>query len=283
MNRQRSSGFTLIELLVVIAIIAILAAILFPVFAQAKAAAKKTQALSNLKQIGTATALYMNDWDGWVGRKWYDLHVDLLPYTKSIDVFVDPASSAPRPVRRTFTNFSFTDRFPGTDTAPADTAVIPSEEHWTNTPNNSTGAGNRPSIYGHFARNDELLHNYGFDGHSGGSINTSSNESTWDSVSDKIMFACAKSGAEDDDSNDFDEDNASYFEPGGTNWNQIFAQLSTRHNEGSVFVMLDTSARYRKAVWMRSMEGKKALNPACSQVADNVGWSSDRCTYRENP
>jgi prepilin-type N-terminal cleavage/methylation domain-containing protein len=56
-------AFTLIELLVVIAIIAILAAILFPVFAQAKEAAKKTQTLSNLKQLGTATNIYVTDYD----------------------------------------------------------------------------------------------------------------------------------------------------------------------------------------------------------------------------
>jgi prepilin-type N-terminal cleavage/methylation domain-containing protein/prepilin-type processing-associated H-X9-DG protein len=56
-------AFTLIELLVVIAIVAILAAILFPVFAQAKLAAKKTVDLSNLKQVGTAYTMYANDFD----------------------------------------------------------------------------------------------------------------------------------------------------------------------------------------------------------------------------
>lgn len=57
------TAFTLIELLVVIAIIAVLAAILFPVFAQAKSAAKKTQAISNLKQLGLAWTLYNQDYD----------------------------------------------------------------------------------------------------------------------------------------------------------------------------------------------------------------------------
>ncbi len=70
-------AFTLIELLVVIAIIAILAAILFPVFAQAKEAAKKTQSISNMKQTGTSTMIYTGDYDDlmplatyWNGTAW---------------------------------------------------------------------------------------------------------------------------------------------------------------------------------------------------------------------
>ena len=68
---RQSRAFTLIELLVVIAIIAILAAILFPVFAQAKLAAKRTVALSNAKQIGLANFIYMNDFDDQLIKEWY--------------------------------------------------------------------------------------------------------------------------------------------------------------------------------------------------------------------
>jgi len=62
-RRTAMRGFTLIELLVVIAIIAILAAILFPVFAQAREAARKTSCLSNTKQIGLAIMIYAQDYD----------------------------------------------------------------------------------------------------------------------------------------------------------------------------------------------------------------------------
>lgn len=83
MKHNNRSAFTLIELLVVIAIIAILAAILFPVFAQAKAAAKTTQTLSNLKQIGTAGMLYSADYDDVV-------HPHQTPVPSS-----DPGNNAP--------------------------------------------------------------------------------------------------------------------------------------------------------------------------------------------
>lgn len=73
MQSSQKRGFTLIELLVVIAIIAILAAILFPVFAQAKAAAKRTQSMSNVKQIVLGLTMYTNDSD------------DALPATRVVD------------------------------------------------------------------------------------------------------------------------------------------------------------------------------------------------------
>ncbi len=60
----RTSAFTLIELLVVIAIIAILAAILFPVFAQAREKARQASCMSNMKQAATAIPMYVQDYDG---------------------------------------------------------------------------------------------------------------------------------------------------------------------------------------------------------------------------
>jgi prepilin-type N-terminal cleavage/methylation domain-containing protein/prepilin-type processing-associated H-X9-DG protein len=99
--RKLNQGFTLIELLVVIAIIAILAAILFPVFAQAKAAAKKISCLSNLKQLGTATYIYGNDYDDFLAPsdgdglkdQTYVFATRLIPYVKSNQMWLDPALS----------------------------------------------------------------------------------------------------------------------------------------------------------------------------------------------
>ncbi len=73
--KVKRSGFTLIELLVVIAIIAILAAILFPVFSQARAKARQTSDLSNLKQMGTAVQMYCQDYDEF----WVPIAIDVRP------------------------------------------------------------------------------------------------------------------------------------------------------------------------------------------------------------
>jgi len=106
MHRPEEGGFTLIELLVVIAIIAILAAILFPVFAQAREKARQASCQSNLKQIGIAFGMYVQDydqrwpvnsmpntaasralefsWHGWISNA-------LGPYTKNWQLFRCPS------------------------------------------------------------------------------------------------------------------------------------------------------------------------------------------------
>ncbi len=97
---MKKNGFTLIELLVVIAIIAILAAILFPVFAQAREKARAISCLSNEKQIGLAMLMYVQDYDEILpvcgsNYETYQIAAKLVPYIKSNPIFKCPDSSYP--------------------------------------------------------------------------------------------------------------------------------------------------------------------------------------------
>jgi prepilin-type N-terminal cleavage/methylation domain-containing protein len=102
--KHGSRGFTLIELLVVIAIIAILAAILFPVFAQARESARQTTCLNNCKQIGISVAMYTADYDEKypvqerdamtimaAGGKQITVYDALTPYIKNQQIWIDPS------------------------------------------------------------------------------------------------------------------------------------------------------------------------------------------------
>lgn len=109
-------GFTLIELLVVIAVIAVLAAVLFPIYASSKNQAKSSACMSNLKQIGAATTMYVDDWNGrmpickvlWPGAKFDTTAgsvddpqsplVVLKHYVRNEDVFVCPTKLRSLPV-----------------------------------------------------------------------------------------------------------------------------------------------------------------------------------------
>jgi prepilin-type N-terminal cleavage/methylation domain-containing protein/prepilin-type processing-associated H-X9-DG protein len=94
-------GFTLIELLVVIAIIAILAAILFPVFARAREKARQSSCSSNVKQICLGVLMYAQDYDEKLVMGWYTdssgachaYRVDIMPYIKNQQLFSCPSAS----------------------------------------------------------------------------------------------------------------------------------------------------------------------------------------------
>lgn len=139
-TRRGRSGFTLIELLVVIAIIAILAAILFPVFAQARESARKTTCLSNTKQITLAALMYLQDYDEtlngpavkaegctsnptqysnyWWGGRWRTWPEMLIPYTKNLGIYTCPDRTDQPYFGYSINTNSSNDDYPGSPTPP---------------------------------------------------------------------------------------------------------------------------------------------------------------------
>ncbi|NLO06689.1 MAG: DUF1559 domain-containing protein [candidate division WS1 bacterium] len=127
---RRRTGFTLIELLVVIAIIAILAAILFPVFARAREKARQTSCLSNLKQIALANLMYAQDYDETLVKIynyspspllywWFDL---LMPYINNYQIIECPSGGWPYSYNGTY-------RPPGLPAVTTVSYALPSIKH----------------------------------------------------------------------------------------------------------------------------------------------------------
>lgn len=175
---MRRRGFTLIELLVVIAIIAILAAILFPVFAKAREKARQASCLSNVKQCMLGVLCYASDWDDFLPAR-MDLAsggfvwpMDLVkPYAKNDDVFVCPKTK-------------------GGWSSPARTRYLPCWDTWGTGYHATIASFTRPSeavylneakdcVYAHhwmvvdpYSRNCDDTNNFGSEDtvpHSGGS------------------------------------------------------------------------------------------------------------------
>lgn len=182
---MKNRAFTLIELLVVIAIIAILAAILFPVFAQAKAAAKKTQAISNFKQAGTATAMYTGDYDGsfmlsnsgYINAPGWGFGPpdtvpgqQMAPYMKNTQIYIDPMDPFQSESQR------ITDHCPNMGGCTAATATAVQKAY---------ALGVRSNIGYNFAFLSPWIYRWQTDGYVG---SMSTNESQVGNVANTLMF-----------------------------------------------------------------------------------------------
>jgi prepilin-type N-terminal cleavage/methylation domain-containing protein/prepilin-type processing-associated H-X9-DG protein len=179
MKRTRNA-FTLIELLVVIAIIAILAAILFPVFAQARAAARKTSSISNMKQQGLALLMYAGDYDETYICEWpfnnfngqvntptafdgdHTFHPYLNPYIKNKDIWKAPGSGSEIYVSKKIYGTSDPEGWDGALTGGYSMCYMMNETGWSdgvnyNRLNKILGAGLTQSVITHPAEEVILI------------------------------------------------------------------------------------------------------------------------------
>ena len=200
-----SHAFTLIELLVVIAIIAILAAILFPVFARAREKARTISCASNLGQIMKAFTMYTSDNTFFpygnyrIGQitnyqvywRWHEL---LMPYVRNNQIFWCPSAS-----------------------------------------NRALTADGR--IFGNYSWNVEQLYNRGGGWYGVGLFRSLADQSKNFNVGEVVAFFDTRDGTSGDPS-------APYLEPGGTTQRDVFASLSDRHSGGLNCAFLDGHVKF---------------------------------------
>ena len=186
---RKISGFTLIELLVVIAIIAILAAILFPVFARARENARRSSCQSNLKQLGLGVMQYVQDYDGFypyvrvLSTPKINWGQSIYPYVKSTQLFRCPSNTTNDYVNGMGSNgpdypvipssYSMNDRmgaanFPSTVPAPLhESALDKSAQKIVVAESSFTSPATAPTpLYGYWNWSTEWV-TYGFAGHLG--------------------------------------------------------------------------------------------------------------------
>jgi prepilin-type processing-associated H-X9-DG protein len=235
---------------VVIAIIAILAAILFPVFAKARSRALQTQCISNCQQLGRSILLYADDNEDRTPRSWWDWHRPLEPYVKSGEVFACPASRNKRVTRRTFAAGTF----------PDPSSAWPAGEYWTN-------RTDRPWIWGNYAINKEYLQHFGDT--SRAYLANNPPMTSWKTPSQVILIAECQDYKTANPTGDV---NGPYIEHGGTTWREIWAQLSTRHGGGPVCVFADGHSAWKRAEWFQTQEGKHAICPAKEFLGPTTGF-----------
>jgi prepilin-type N-terminal cleavage/methylation domain-containing protein/prepilin-type processing-associated H-X9-DG protein len=200
------TGFTLIELLVVIAIIAILAAILFPVFAQVREKARTTSCGSNLGQMMKAMKMYVMDNEyfpygsyrvaeiGATGQPYWRWHEVLQPYIKNEGIFWCPSAT-----------------------------------------NKTKDANGR--IWGNYSWNVEQTFNRGNGWYGVGLFRSFRDQGKAFKSEEVVMFFDTRNGASGDPS-------APYLEPGGTTETDIFNSLSDRHSGGLNMAFLDGHVKW---------------------------------------